>query len=312
MNIFHVIIDTSILRREPLGSPGFNRLLSRIQQGVIRVYIPHVVVEERRTQLLADYCKCADNARKAVAEAKRSHFAMLIKGLPTPECAFPNREEVDKSSRSVFQQYFDENRIEILDFTFDHAARTLEKYMLGVPPFKSDVSRTDERKQIPDSWILEAALEIKERPGRHCILVDDARFQSALRDEGFEIYTDIEALDSEIESATAVVPIRGEAPVEPIAQQPEPLYNLRGENFRNIDIIVLGMNEALGNPEKEKLFSTLEGLGVDRKIAEHEARTLLLSGALNDTGSHLLPINAELAGRAAAEQVVRDLLMRMI
>lgn len=312
MDIFHVIIDTSILRREPFGSASFNRLLNRIQQGVIRVYIPHVVVEERRTQMLSEYSKCVDDAKKAVRDANRAHLAMLIKGLPAPECAFPTREEVDRNSRSAFQQYLDENRIEILNFTFDHATRTLEKYMLGVPPFKSDVSRTDERKHIPDSWILEAALELKARSGRHCVLVNDGRFESVLKDEGFEVYKDIEALDSEIESATAVVPIRGTAQVEPIVQHSEPLNNLRGEAFKNMDIVVLGMNEALGNPEKEKLFSTLQGIGVDRTIAEHEARTLVLSGTLRDTGSHLLPTNAELAGKAATLQVVRDLLMRMI
>lgn len=79
-----------------------------------------------------------------------------------------------------------------------------------------------------------------------------------------------------------------------------------------MDVIVLGMNEALGNPSKEKLFATLEGLGVARAIAEHEARTLVLSGILSDTGSHLIPTNATLAGRAATEQVVRDLLLKMI
>ncbi|MFM0027402.1 PIN domain-containing protein [Paraburkholderia madseniana] len=315
MDVFHVIIDTSILSRAHFKTGNFERLLRRVQQGVLKLYIPQIVVEERRTRLLFEYNKLAEQARAALRQMQRDHLAMLLEGLPAPECVFPTREEVERNSNSVFQQYLADNRVEVLAFSFDHASRAMERYMHGAPPFKPAEDRTGERKHIPDSWILEAALEIKARPGRYCVLVDDERFEWALRSVEFEVFKDIDTLDAEVEAATAVVPVRAPVPGES-AQAPggEPvaLDKLRGAAFKDMDVIVLGMNEALGNPGKERLFATLDGLGVERAIAEHEARTLVLSGILTDTGSHLIPTNAELAGRAAAEQVVRGLLMRMI
>lgn len=315
MDIFHVIIDTSVLTRAHFKTGNFERLLRRVQQGVLKLYIPQIVLEERRTRLLFEYNKLAEQAKGALLKMQRGQMEMLLEGLPAPECMFPTREEVDRNSRAVFQQYLADNRVEMLTFSFNHASRAVERYMHGAPPFKPAEDRTGERKHIPDSWILEAALEIKARAGRHCVLVDDERFEWALKSVDFDVFKDIDALDAEIEAATAVVPVRGAAPGEPVeavGAAPAPLDKLRGETFKDMDVIVLGMNEALGNPAKEKLFSTLEGLGVERAIAEHEGRTLVLSGILTDTGSHLIPTNAELARRAAAEKVVMDLLLKMI
>lgn len=315
MDIFHVIVDTSILTRAHFKTGSFERLLRRVQQGVLKLYIPQIVVEERRTRLLQEYGKLARQAEGAILQLQRDHLAMLVEGLPAPACVLPTLEEVDRNSRSVFQKYLADNRVEVLAFTFEHAVRAMERYMQGAPPFNPAEDRTNERKHIPDSWILEAALDVKARLGRHCVLVNDERFASALTSLDFEVFKDIDSLDSVVEEATAVEPVQVRAKGEP-SDTPEGQLNLlgklRGDAFKNMDVIVLGINEALGNPAKEALFATLDSMGLTRVIAEHEAKTLVLSGILTDTGSHLIPTNAELARQAAHEQVVTDLLLKAI
>lgn len=324
MDIFHVIIDTSVLTHAQFRTGRFEQLLRRVKQGVIKLYIPEVVLEERRTQLLFDYNTYAEQARTALNKMRRPPWNMLLEGLPLPEAVdLPSRDEVSRNSRAVFLQYLHDNRVEVLPFSFDHASRAMERYMHGMPPFKPAENREPERKHIPDSWILEAALDIKARPGRHCMLVKDERFSWALQELGFEVFKEVDSLDAEIEAATAVVPIiAGEATgaaelvgaaagVE-AAEALSPLEKLRTEAFKDLDVIVMGMNDALRNPDKESLFATLERLGVDRAKAELMARTLEMSGALTDTGNRLIPTDARLAGRMATEPVVRDLLLRMI
>jgi hypothetical protein len=71
------------------------------------------------------------------------------------------------------------------------------------------------------------------------------------------------------------------------------------------------MIEGLGSPGKEKLFSELERIGVNRAIAEHEAKTLVLAGVLMETTSHLIPTNRALARQAAQEEVVQNLLLKV-
>jgi len=322
MEIFHVIVDTSVLNQAQFGSARFSKLLRRVRQGVVKLYIPEVVLEERRTQLLYDYNSNADLARGALLKMSRSPLSMLLEGIPIPgPIDLPSRDDVDRNSRAVFLKYLADNKVEVLPFTAEHAARALDRYMHGKPPFKPAEKREPERKHIPDSWIFEAALEVKARPGRHCVLVKDDRFQWALQDAGFEVFGEIDPLDQVIEASTAVVPIRASGPAAvpeaedaaaaPIAPQ-SALEKLRADAFKDMDVIVLGMNEALKNPDKEVFFASLERLEVDRAKSELMASTLVASGVLIEIGNRLIPTDVPLAHRMAAEPVVRALLLRMI
>lgn len=308
MDVFHVIFDTSLLRRTPFGHPNFDRLLRRVQQGVAKVYIPYIALEERRTQLVDEHAQLAEKMRSAFRDLHRGQMAMLIDGLPAPDLLLPNKEEVDRNSCIVIGRYLTENKVEVLPITFDHATNAWERYFGVKPPFNYREIRENRRKDIPDSWILEAALEVKAKPGRHCVLIADGKLEAALVEAGFELWDDVEKLDAEIEKSTAVAPIHRPVPAPAIV----PLDQLRGLVFKNVDIIVLGMNEALGSPSKKKLFAELERLGINRIVAEHEAQTLILSEVLVDTGSHLIPTNRALANQAAQEQVVQDLLLKVI
>ena len=322
MEIFHVIVDTSVLNQAQFGSARFSKLLRRVRQGVVKLYIPEVVLEGRRTQLLYDYNSNADLARGALLKMSRSPLSMLLEGIPIPgPIDLPSRDDVDRNSRAVFLKYLADNKVEVLPFTAEHAARALDRYMHGKPPFKPAEKREPERKHIPDSWIFEAALEVKARPGRHCVLVKDDRFQWALQDAGFEVFGEIDPLDQVIEASTAVVPIRASGPAAvpeaedaaaaPIAPQ-SALEKLRADAFKDMDVIVLGMNEALKNPDKEVFFASLERLEVDRAKSELMASTLVASGVLIEIGNRLIPTDVPLAHRMAAEPVVRALLLRMI
>lgn len=320
IEIFHVIVDTSVLNQAQFGSGRFDKLLRRVKQGVVKLYIPEVVLEERRTQLLYDYNMYAENARGALLKMSRSPFSMLLAGIPMPgPLDLPSRDDVDRNSRSVFLKYLADNKVEVLPFTAEHASRALDRYMHGKPPFRPAEKREPERKHIPDSWIFEAALEVKVRPGRHCVLVKDDRFKWALQEAGFEVFGEIDPLDQVIEAATAVVPIRApgsaaipdDPPAAPIAPQ-SALEKMRADAFKDLDVIVLGMNEALKNPPKEDIFAALERLDIDRAKAELMASTLVASGVLNEIGNRLIPTDVPLAERMAAEPVVRALLLRMI
>jgi hypothetical protein len=324
MDIFHVILDTSILRAAHFRSSRFEKLLRRSRLGVAKIYIPEVVLEERRTQLLKDYNSHADAARGALLKMTESPVSMLLEGIQMPgPIDLPSQEDVDGNSRAVFRRYLADNKVEILSFTGEHAARALEAYLHGRPPFKPAEKRETERKHIPDSWIYEAALEIKARSGRHCVLVRDTRFQSALMEAGFEVFDDVDALDEVIEEATAVITIREARPAvlaeasaeNAAAASSEPLSaleKLRAEAFKNFDVIVLGMNEALMNPDKEVLFTTLDALGVARAKVEAMTATLMALGVLREVANRLLPTDVPMAKRMAEDPIVRTLLVRMI
>ncbi len=308
MDIFHIVFDTSLLRQTPFGHPNFVRLLRRVQQGVAKLYIPAIALEERRTQLLDDYDQVVEAATSKLGELKRGPLGMIVDGLFELDLRLPTRADVDRHSTVVLTKYLAENKIEVLPYTFEHADKVWGRYFGIQLPFNSKEKRENRRKDIPDAWILEAALDIKKKPGRHCVLIRDGKLEAALKDGGIEVWDGIEKLDAEIEAATAVVVIRPAAPAAPAV----PLDQLRSKEFENLDRILLGMIEAWGTPDKETLLTKLAELGIRRDIAEHEARTLELSGALIDTGSHLIPTNRETARLAEKDPLVQNLLLKAL
>ncbi len=58
MDCFHVVVDTSMLRQMHFQHPDFERLLLRSRKGLLKIYIPHIVLEEERTFLLASRISC--------------------------------------------------------------------------------------------------------------------------------------------------------------------------------------------------------------------------------------------------------------
>lgn len=308
MEIFHIVFDTSLLRKTPFGHPHFAQLLRRVQQGVAKLYIPVIALEERRTQLLDEYDQVVAEATSKLDALKRPQHRMILDGLFELELRAPSRVDVDRNSSAVLRKYLAENKIEVLPYTFEHAEKVWDRYFDKQPPFHSNEEREKRRKEIPDAWILEAALDIRKKPGRHCMLVRDGKLEAVLKESGFEIWDDMAALDDEIEVKTAVVPI---LPVAPTTHS-VPLDQLRSKEFENLDRILLGMIEAWGLPNKETLFTKLAELGIKREFAEHEARTLELSGALIDTGSHLIPTNRNTARVAEKDALVQDLLLKAL
>ena len=308
MEIFHIVFDTSLLRKTPFGHPDFARLLRRVQQGVAKLYVPVIALEERRTQLVDNYDRVVEAATSKLGELKSGQLGMILNGLFELELHLPPRVDVDRHSSVVLKKYLAENKIEVLPYTFEHAEKVWDRYFDKQPPFHSNEEREKRRKEIPDAWILEAALDIRKKPGRHCMLVRDGKLEDVLKESGFEVWDDISELDDEIEAKTAVVPIRPVAPAAPAV----PLDELRSKEFEKLDRILLGMIEAWGVPDKETLFTKLAELGIKREFAEHEARTLELSGALTDTGSHLVPTNRATARVAEKDTLVQDLLLKAL
>ena len=307
MDFFHIVYDTCLLRETPFGSVAFERLFFRVQQGVAKIYIPYIALEERRTQLVDDYEKLMASAATNVAKMGRSQMKMILEGLEPPAVFLPSRADVDGNSYAVLGKYLTDNKVEVLPFTIDHARGAWKRYFGVEAPFKATEERANRRKDIPDSWILEATLELKGRAGRHCMLTKDGKLEGALKDAGFEVWKDVGKLDEEIEKATTVSPIGATAKPATAAS----IDQLRSAAFENVALIVLGINEALDAPVKETLFDKLESIGVNRAIAEHEAVTLVLSGVLKDTGHHLIPTDRGQAELALEQPLVQDYLLRL-
>ncbi|MBA5639460.1 DUF4935 domain-containing protein [Duganella sp. LX20W] len=308
METFDLVIDTSMLRRTPFLHPDFQLLLRESQKGTLKIHIPHIALEEERTHHLKAYTDAVAELQSKFAKLQRGMLGMIVDGLPKPIMELGDLGEVTRNSQEVFKRFVTDNKIEVIDISEEQAANAWARFFDVRPPFNPNEPREQRRKDIPDSWILEAAIEIKPKKGIRCALIADNKLAAAFEAEGFKVYKDVATLLADIEQATAVAPMQKQVVEGPLV----PLDQLRSAAFKNIDVLILGLIEALNTPSKDALFATLEAAGYDRAIVEHEAQTLVLSGRLTDTGSHLLPTSRALAKEAAGTEVVIDVLLKVL
>lgn len=310
MDVFHLVIDTSMLRRLPFHHPDFQRLLLESGRGAVRLYIPRIALEELRTHHVEQLSDLVGTMQTNFGKLTRGMNELLVKGLPPPALQLWSSDDLKQNSVASLTRYLADRRIEVIDITADHAANAWRRYFNVMAPFKADEPREARRKDIPDAWILEAGTEVTKQPGIHAALVGDIKLSEAFRGEGFRVYDHVDALLADVTEETAVVVQAG--PLGPAAAAGNaPIGSLRSAAFVDMDIIVLGLIELLGAPDKNSLFEAMSKAGINREIAEHEARTLVLSGHLQDTGGRLIPLQRAVAQRAAETDVALDVLARI-
>lgn len=308
MDVFHLVIDTSMLRQLHFQHPDFDRLLRQSQMGKLMIYIPQIVMEEERTTKLAEHVKLVEEIKSRFDKIQRGMLGMIVEGLAEPLLELWDAEDVERSSKLAFTRFVASNKIEVIEISMEHAAKAWGRYFNAEPPFNPREERETRRRDIPDSWILEAGIEIKPRKGLHCALVGDNKLAGAFQAEGFKVYREVQTLLDDIERSTAVVPIRQPA----AGDQNVSLDQLRSPDFKDMDVIVLGLIEVLGTPSKVDLLAAISKAGLNADIAEHEAGTMVLSGILTDTGTHFLPTSRALAQQAAATDAVTNVLLRIV
>lgn len=177
----YVLIDTSFLWDTPFDHGDFQKLLLRSRAGTLKVCIPFIAWEERRTQLLEALCGKVARARQAFDAATSGETAkMFVESLPYPSLSIWSTSELDVKSREAMSSFAAANKIEVLEIGPDHSARAWDRYFSTKAPFNPEEPREKRRRDIPDSWILEAAADLRRRDGSFFALCRDGRLSTVL------------------------------------------------------------------------------------------------------------------------------------
>jgi hypothetical protein len=315
--ITHLFLDTSYLRAVGFKSPDFQKVLKHAQAKRLQVLVPHVAWEEWRTQLLEEPLKMVRDLRaayeKLVSKMAGDHF---LNGLERPVLVLWPDNEVDGHSKKSMQVFAANNGIEVVKMDVDHAERAWGRYFTVAPPFNSVESRVNRRKDIPDSWILEAAIDLKAQyPNLRALCCDEA-LSDALNVYEIETHygspvmageitrTFLEQLEADlVPPAPAVqdIPAEPGTPIEP-PKEPELAVVLAEaqREFKDLEVRVLGFVTYLETPTKEQLFRLLERSGVPVEMARNVAERLVFAKLIVDTGNHYLPGDKQAGERAVA------------
>jgi len=286
-----LFVDTSSLRRAGFQDPDLQKLLLRSKERSLRIVVSEIAWEEWRTQMRDKECnKVRDIRSQFELLQARAPSHRFLGRLPPPALAIWDDADIESASKAAMAEYAAENRIEIIPIGSDHGERSWRRYFAVKvePPFNLAKDRESRRKDIPDSWIFEAAVDLIAAGHRLASLCVDENLATALQHIGVQVFQESAEIVAELE--------RAESPLEPIppVQDGITVDVLNAvlapalEAFRAQELKVLGYVAYFGTPTKEQLFSLLERSGMSAEIAKNAAARLAMSGLIRDTGHHYL------------------------
>jgi hypothetical protein len=309
-------VDTSSLRHAGFRNPDFQKLLLRSKAKTLRIVVAEIAWEEWRTYMRDTECGKALAIRRQFDELKGSAPLNRILGrLPPPALALWNDEEIDVASKAAMAEHAADHGIEIIPIGPDHDERTWRRYF-GVkvePPFNPTAKdREARRKDIPDSWIFEAAVDLIADGRELSALCRDDNLAAALLRIGVRVFREPREVIAELEREES--PVTEEvAQVEPetSAQPGDPLATALSkalDGFRDHERKVFGFIAHFGGPAKEELWGLLSRAGMIPQVAKNAAERLTFAGVIQDTGNHYLAVDRQLAQLAIAsveEDIIR-------
>jgi hypothetical protein len=311
-----LFVDTSSLRHAGFQNPDFQKLLLRSKARSLRIVVSQIAWDEWRTYMRDRACEKVRTIRTLFNELSPPSNRILGR-LPTPALALWEDDDIDLASKEAMAEHANEYGIEIIPIGSDHGERMWRRYF-GVnvePPFNPAAkNRETRRKDIPDSWIYEVAVDLIADGQELLALCRDGNLSAALRGIGARVFREPQDLVAELEreeSPAAEEPARTELaePAQPDDALTAALARALAP-FKDHERRVLGYVAFFGTLSKDQLFELLAGSGIPPDIAKNTVERLVIGRLVQDTGHHYLVLDKGVAQTAAA--AVEDDIIKLL
>ena len=304
----HVLVDTNVLW--DIRHPDFQKIVQLSRERKFKLVVPHIVWEERRTQILEQEMKEVVAIQTAYEKVQRRSPGSMLGQLKLPPLPLPlwETEQMIDASKAHMVDLAHSNNIEVIPLDPSHAARAWERYFDVEIPFKREEARVNRRRDIPDSWIFEVAIDLYHQEDGLVALCGDAKLQRCFDSISVRVFNKVEDLllfleaedkdqsSSEDSPAGAQPP---DTPKEGLALSA--LMEAAQTTSLNADRTILGVIGYLKIVPKKDLDVMMTSLGIAEPIVRNAAERLALNGLIQDTGHTYIPKNRQACELAAAE-----------
>jgi PIN domain len=168
----HVVIDTSIYRRDPKRDGTSFRALTRLSSArKVQIHVPYYVKKEFVTQqyslLEKDIRGIQTQANKILRKTHHTKFAKYATATQRDASAIVTKMMAwadEEFGEWLKQCHAIEHPVEP-----EHGLRVTDDYFSGAPPFTSVKHRGD----IPDSFIWQTILDLEQKHRPLCVIAED-------------------------------------------------------------------------------------------------------------------------------------------
>jgi len=188
--LIHLIIDTSILKAEPYYKrEEYKSLEILVKKGILKIYLPYIVENEYIEQLKEPYLKKFNSIKNYLKDLAERHSTNAKEVANIEKSIDIAKSNIEKNIIKDFETNFCiKLDIKKLDIELHHTKKVFSKYFKGLPPFKNKKSRND----IPDAFIFECIIDIKNKESNTVVLVHDNELFNACKKNNITVFKSLE------------------------------------------------------------------------------------------------------------------------
>jgi hypothetical protein len=334
-NIFLVYVDTSYLTNMPATEKAdWNRLLKHAKACIadlnlrprLEIHISEIALLEYRGHMIDELLVAIDETRRTMQALQKQWrkygiYELLDYPFPSDRDMLPEKEKIDSVADQIIEKLLDSG-IKQRNRQEHHGDAVWKAYFNWDPPFNvQSISgrKKDERKNrrihIPDAWILQAAIDVKNTGHKMLCLCNDLNLSAALEAHGYSKFNTakevLDVLSSPPKPHDITLSASDEAETGAVEQTAldDLLSKTLNDNIKNIYLRLLGFVVPLDTPTHDSLINAVVSKGFDRKLVE--ACAAILSDKtrpyIKDTGSHYIVGNKEIC-TAAADRLTQEII----
>ena len=193
--MYNVVLDTNILHAEGIHSRGMATLKKLIDEGIVKVHLPELVVREFSTKKITvineAYNKAINILRGTEREARGSEESILRDIDELKNIIDDKVKVLDEKINGAVRQWIQDFRINIIPLHSEFTSTVFENYFYGNGVFKSKKSRED----IPDAFISLSIEKLHDEVGELMVVLKDALFRKHLSGlDGVKVYDSLDEL----------------------------------------------------------------------------------------------------------------------
>lgn len=324
-----VFVDTSYIRQKAKGqSAEWNRLLLLARNREIEIHVSHIAIEEYRSQCVDHLYAKIERSRNALRDLQKEWQSNPIAGElgePIEPNIFPDIEKLEDEANKMKETLVTENHLTVRMPSASQGERVWSDYFSWrsifrfVTPANRDdrTTRDSRRKNIPDAWIYESAVDLsKEKPNVVCLCCDQ-KLTELLSEQGLKVCASADDVQLLLEGgdisaeemiADEAIELTGDRKVE-LSPLRERLDSIE-RSEKQLQLRILGYTHFFSPISKSNLIELLEERGHASTEIEIVASRLVLNSLIKDSGTHYISVD-RIIGKEAASEVMEEIVEKL-
>lgn len=193
--MYNIVLDTNILHAEGIHSRGMATLKELIDEGIVKVHLPELVVKEFSTKKISvindAYNKAINILRSTEREARGSDESILRDIDELKNIMDDKVKMLDEKINGAVREWIRNFRINIIPLDSEFTLPVFENYFCGGGVFKTKKSRED----LPDAFINLSIEKLRDEVGELMVVLKDGVFRKHLSGlDGIKVYDSLDEL----------------------------------------------------------------------------------------------------------------------